>query len=92
MASLNISQEELKAVEQTRQRLFQLSNSIGSLKTDVYNSSPLPNLYAFFSSFEGTSRVLVYANSSSALQGITTSLGRYSPAKHALSPLGHVEQ
>ncbi|KAH8682327.1 mediator of RNA polymerase II transcription complex subunit 8-domain-containing protein [Xylariales sp. PMI_506] len=34
MASLNISQEELKAVEQTRQRLFQLSNSINSLKVD----------------------------------------------------------
>ncbi|KAH6657291.1 choline sulfatase [Truncatella angustata] len=44
MASLNISQEELKAVEQTRQRLFQLSNSIGSLKTDVFNSNPLPSL------------------------------------------------
>ncbi|KAK8136845.1 mediator of RNA polymerase II transcription complex subunit 8-domain-containing protein [Apiospora sp. TS-2023a] len=44
MASLNISPEELKAVEQTRQRLFQLSNSIGSLKHDVLNSHPLPNL------------------------------------------------
>ncbi|KAK8110836.1 RNA polymerase II mediator complex component Med8, partial [Apiospora kogelbergensis] len=44
MASLNISPEELKAVEQTRQRLFQLSNSIGSLKHDVINSHPLPNL------------------------------------------------
>jgi hypothetical protein len=44
MASLNITQEELKAVEQTRQRLFQLSNSIGSLKADVYASKPLPNL------------------------------------------------
>ncbi|KAK8031796.1 mediator of RNA polymerase II transcription subunit 8 [Apiospora arundinis] len=44
MASLNISPEELKAVEQTRQRLFQLSNSIGSLKHDVINSNPLPNL------------------------------------------------
>ncbi|KAK8065563.1 hypothetical protein PG997_012310 [Apiospora hydei] len=44
MASLNISPEELKAVEQTRQRLFQLSNSIGSLKHDVLSSHPLPNL------------------------------------------------
>ncbi|KAK8034939.1 RNA polymerase II mediator complex component Med8 [Apiospora rasikravindrae] len=44
MASLNISPEELKAVEQTRQRLFQLSNSIGSLKHDVLTSHPLPNL------------------------------------------------
>jgi mediator of RNA polymerase II transcription subunit 8 len=45
MASLNITQEELKAVEQTRQRLFQLSNTIGSLKADVYASNPLPRLY-----------------------------------------------
>ncbi|KAI1854189.1 hypothetical protein JX265_000593 [Neoarthrinium moseri] len=44
MASLSLTQEELKAVEQTRQRLFQLSNSIGSLKSDVINSNPLPNL------------------------------------------------
>ncbi|KAI0126928.1 mediator of RNA polymerase II transcription complex subunit 8-domain-containing protein [Xylariales sp. AK1849] len=44
MASLNLTQEELKAVDQTRQRLFQLSNSIGSLKADVFNSSPLPSL------------------------------------------------
>ncbi|RYO97229.1 hypothetical protein DL765_011277 [Monosporascus sp. GIB2] len=44
MASLSLSQEELKAVEQSRQRLIQLSNSIGSLKASVYNSNPLPNL------------------------------------------------
>ncbi|RYP19820.1 hypothetical protein DL767_009569 [Monosporascus sp. MG133] len=44
MASLNLSQEELKAVEQSRQRLIQLSNSIGSLKASVYNSNPLPSL------------------------------------------------
>ncbi|RYP60009.1 hypothetical protein DL770_010093 [Monosporascus sp. CRB-9-2] len=44
MASLNLSQEELKAVEQSRQRLIQLSDSIGSLKASVYNSNPLPNL------------------------------------------------
>ncbi|RYP46731.1 hypothetical protein DL769_011369 [Monosporascus sp. CRB-8-3] len=44
MASLGLSQEELKAVEQSRQRLIQLSNSIGSLKASVYNSNPLPNL------------------------------------------------
>ncbi|KAI1497662.1 mediator of RNA polymerase II transcription complex subunit 8-domain-containing protein [Biscogniauxia marginata] len=44
MASLNLSQEELKAVEQTRQRLSQLSNSILSLKNDVFASNPFPNL------------------------------------------------
>lgn len=46
MASLNLTPEELKAVEQTRQRLFQLSNSIDSVKKDVLHShpDPLPNL------------------------------------------------
>lgn len=44
-SSLGLSQEELKAVELTRQRLFQLSNSIGSLKSDVFNAFPLPHLY-----------------------------------------------
>ncbi|ETS80984.1 hypothetical protein PFICI_05986 [Pestalotiopsis fici W106-1] len=44
MASLNISQEELKALEQTRQRLQQVSDSIGTLKNDVFSSNPLPNL------------------------------------------------
>ncbi|KAK1767116.1 mediator of RNA polymerase II transcription subunit 8 [Phialemonium atrogriseum] len=42
MASLDLSQEELKAIESTRGRLFQLSNSIGSLKNDIYKSNPLP--------------------------------------------------
>ena len=45
MASLNLSQEELKALEQTRQRLSQLSNSIWSLKADVQQSNQLPSLY-----------------------------------------------
>ncbi|KAI1314269.1 mediator of RNA polymerase II transcription complex subunit 8-domain-containing protein [Xylaria venustula] len=44
MSSLGLSQEELKAVEQTRQRLSHLSNSINSLKNDVFVSNPLPNL------------------------------------------------
>ncbi|RYC57129.1 hypothetical protein CHU98_g9083 [Xylaria longipes] len=44
MSSLGLSQEELKAVEQTRQRLAQLSASLNSLKNDVFVSNPLPNL------------------------------------------------
>ncbi|KAI0014668.1 mediator of RNA polymerase II transcription complex subunit 8-domain-containing protein [Xylariomycetidae sp. FL0641] len=44
MASLNLSQEELKGVEQARQRLFQLTNSIVSLKNDVFTTNPLPDL------------------------------------------------
>ncbi|GAP88144.2 putative RNA polymerase II mediator complex component [Rosellinia necatrix] len=43
MSSLGLSQEELKSVEQTRQRLSQLSASLNSLKNDVFNSNPLPN-------------------------------------------------
>ncbi|KAI2604603.1 mediator of RNA polymerase II transcription complex subunit 8-domain-containing protein [Hypoxylon sp. NC1633] len=42
--SLNLTNEELKAVDQTRQRLSQISSSIASLKADVLNSNPLPNL------------------------------------------------
>ncbi|KAF2968311.1 hypothetical protein GQX73_g5251 [Xylaria multiplex] len=44
MSSLGLSQDELKAVEQTRQRLSQLSSSLNSLKNDVFISNPLPNL------------------------------------------------
>ncbi|TDZ68178.1 Mediator of RNA polymerase II transcription subunit 8 [Colletotrichum trifolii] len=40
--ALGISADEYKAIEQTRQRLFQLSNSIQGLKNDVYKSNPLP--------------------------------------------------
>ena len=48
MSSLGLSQEELKAVEQTRQRLSQLSSSINSLKNDVFISNLLPNMYGSF--------------------------------------------
>lgn len=44
MSSLGLSLEELKAVEQTRQRLAQLSASLNSLKNDVFLSNPLPNV------------------------------------------------
>ncbi|KAI0410097.1 mediator of RNA polymerase II transcription complex subunit 8-domain-containing protein [Xylaria palmicola] len=44
MSSLGLSQDELKAVEQTRQRLSHLSASLASLKNDVVFSNPLPNL------------------------------------------------
>ncbi|KAF6828726.1 RNA polymerase II mediator complex component Med8 [Colletotrichum musicola] len=40
--ALGISSDEFKAIEQTRQRLFQLSNSIQGLKMDVLKSNPLP--------------------------------------------------
>ncbi|KAI1827191.1 mediator of RNA polymerase II transcription complex subunit 8-domain-containing protein [Xylaria intraflava] len=44
MASLGLTHEELKAIEQTRQRLSQLSSSLNSLKNDAFISNPLPNL------------------------------------------------
>ncbi|OTB01221.1 hypothetical protein M426DRAFT_64493 [Hypoxylon sp. CI-4A] len=44
MASLGLSQEEYRAIEQTRLRLMQLSDSIAGLKADVFNSNPLPRL------------------------------------------------
>ncbi|KAL5611629.1 hypothetical protein BROUX41_000788 [Berkeleyomyces rouxiae] len=44
MASLKISADELRALDQARQRFMQLSNSIGSLKMDVHNANPLPSL------------------------------------------------
>ncbi|KAI1077317.1 mediator of RNA polymerase II transcription complex subunit 8-domain-containing protein [Whalleya microplaca] len=44
MASLDLEPDQLKAVEQTRQRLSQISSSIGSVKADVYASNPLPSL------------------------------------------------
>ncbi len=42
MASLNLTQEELKSIESTRGRLFQLSNSIASLRNDAAKGNPLP--------------------------------------------------
>jgi mediator of RNA polymerase II transcription subunit 8, fungi type len=36
-----LRQEDLRALEQTRQRLYQLSQSIGSLKADVMRTSPM---------------------------------------------------
>ncbi|KAI1145972.1 mediator of RNA polymerase II transcription complex subunit 8-domain-containing protein [Nemania diffusa] len=44
MSSLGLSQEELKAVEQTRQRLSQLSASLNSLMNDAFVSNPLPSV------------------------------------------------
>ncbi|RFU25580.1 hypothetical protein B7463_g10746, partial [Scytalidium lignicola] len=37
-----LRQEDIKALEQTRQRLFQLTNSIDSLRTKVLRTAPLP--------------------------------------------------
>jgi mediator of RNA polymerase II transcription subunit 8 len=42
MAQAMLSQEDLKVLEQARQRLYQLTNNIASLKGDVLRSNPLP--------------------------------------------------
>lgn len=38
-----LSQQEIKTLEQTRQRLFQLSNSLASLQHNILQSDPLPS-------------------------------------------------
>jgi len=47
-------QEDLKALEQTRQRLYQLTNNIASLKNSILTQSPLPP----WSSLQITSSIL----------------------------------
>ena len=58
MAHVSLAPEDIKALEQTRQRLYQLTSNIASLKTDIVQSNPLPqwsvaslfyNIYLFAS-------------------------------------------
>lgn len=50
--ALGLSASELRALETTRFRLQNLSNSLASFKTDLYvNVNPLPNPYVLFSPF-----------------------------------------
>src|SRR5215469_662078 len=51
MAQVHLNQEDIKALEQTRQRLFQLTNNIQSLKQDVIRSNPLPQWSALPEAF-----------------------------------------
>jgi hypothetical protein len=50
-----LRQEDLRALEQTRQRLYQLSQSIGSLKTDIMRTSPMPAWYGSILSYTDSS-------------------------------------
>ncbi|MCJ1394263.1 mediator of RNA polymerase II transcription subunit 8 [Xylographa bjoerkii] len=45
MSTAALNQQEIKALEQTRQRLSQLSHSLGSLYQQVLHSDPLPPWY-----------------------------------------------
>lgn len=40
---LNLSPEDVRALEATRNRVLQLSNTLGSFKNEIYMTSPLPN-------------------------------------------------
>lgn len=42
MATPSLQQDDLKTLDQTRQRLSQLANNIASLKSDVQQGNPLP--------------------------------------------------
>ncbi|OLN81744.1 Mediator of RNA polymerase II transcription subunit 8 [Colletotrichum chlorophyti] len=64
--ALGITADEFKAIEQTRQRLFQLSNSIQGLKMDVLKSNPLPPP----SSLQAQSQILL-RNLQSLLETLT---------------------
>lgn len=48
MSALKVTPDELRTLDTMRQRWQQLSNSIESLKLDILNKNPLPNLYAFY--------------------------------------------
>ena len=45
MAHVSLAQDDIKALEQTRQRLFQLTSNIASLKQDILQSNPLPQWF-----------------------------------------------
>lgn len=45
MATLNLEDDELKALEQTLSKVAQLSSSIQSFRQDLVKSSPIPPPY-----------------------------------------------
>jgi mediator of RNA polymerase II transcription subunit 8 len=45
MAAPSLQQDDLKTLDQTRQRLYQLANNIASLKSDIQQGNPLPPWY-----------------------------------------------
>jgi mediator of RNA polymerase II transcription subunit 8 len=42
MADVHLRQEDLKALDQARQKLFQLAGHIGGVKNDMLQNNPLP--------------------------------------------------
>lgn len=58
MSSIALRQEDLKVLDQTRQRLFQLSANITSLRADVQRGNPLPPWYIFLHFISSTLSLL----------------------------------
>lgn len=85
MVQVQLDQDDLKAIEQTRQRLFQLTNNIASLKQDVLRNNPLPpwlvfTLRACPSNANSTSRSSLQTSSSilaQNIQSLTTHLSKH---------------
>lgn len=68
-AQPSLTLEELKYLDQTRQRLHQLTNNIASLKQDVIQNSPLPNWHSL-----QASAVILAGN----IQALTAHLSKHS--------------
>jgi mediator of RNA polymerase II transcription subunit 8 len=64
MAQVALSQEDLKALEQTRQRLSQLVNNISSLKTEVLQQAPLPQWFVVAGFARSLVSLCTFANDS----------------------------
>jgi mediator of RNA polymerase II transcription subunit 8 len=45
MSAATLGPQDIKALEQTRQRLSQLMHSLSSLQNTIYQSDPLPPWY-----------------------------------------------
>lgn len=69
MAQATLSQEDIKALEQTRQRIFQLTKNIESLKGDVLRSNPLPQ----WSSLQTSASILA-----SNIESLTSHMSKHS--------------
>ncbi|KAI9713745.1 MAG: hypothetical protein M1812_006583 [Candelaria pacifica] len=62
-----LTQQDIKALEQTRQRLFQLTSNLASLQTSIHTSDPLPS----WTSLQTTATIL-QQNLLSLTQHLTT--------------------
>ncbi|KAG9230063.1 putative mediator of RNA polymerase II transcription subunit 8 [Amylocarpus encephaloides] len=75
MADVSLNSEDLKALEQTRQKLYQIANSIKSVKDNITQSPSLPP----WSSLQASSAILAQS-----MQSLTTHLQRSSDVMNKL--------